>query len=143
MRSFRAQLLSLPGLVLSVLPVGVCPACWPVYAGALSALGLTFLLSKEYLMPLTALFLLIAVTTLALQRRRGYAPFAVGVFAAAIVLAGKFAFETGPVTYAGVALLVLVSLWNAWPRRAAAHCPNCAPLASGLVQVSAPEKSSL
>jgi mercuric ion transport protein len=142
MRTFKAQLLSIPGLVLSVLPVGGCPACWPVYAGVLSALGLTFLLSKEYLMPLTALFLLLAVATLALKRHRGYAPFAVGVLAAAIVLAGKFAIESDPVTYAGVALLVLVSLWNAWPRRAAPHCPNCAPLASGLVQVSAPGKTS-
>lgn len=132
MKPGKDQLLSVPGIVLSVLPVGACPACWPVYAGVVSALGLTVLLQQAYLMPITALFLLIAVGTLILRRRRGFGPCALGVAAAATILTGKFALESDPVTFAGVGLLVLASVWNAWPRRVAASCPKCAPSGSEL-----------
>jgi|GEM_PF-2330127 len=33
-------------------PQGRCPACWPAYAGVLSALGLGFLLESAYLLPM-------------------------------------------------------------------------------------------
>lgn len=142
--AWRQSLLALPGTLVSVLPFGGCPACWPVYAGVLSALGLSFLLSSRYLLPLTAACLLIAVVTLGrgARTRRGYGPFVLGLVAAALVFSGKFALGSDPVSYAGVALLVLSSVWNVWPRRVAAPCPKCAPLPSGLVQLSAEEKSS-
>ncbi len=144
MRFSKQTVLALPGIVVSALPVGVCPACWPVYAGVLSALGASFLLSSAYLLPLTAVFLLITIATLGLQtrRRRGSGPFALAVAASSVVLTGKFALVSQPVTYAGTGLLVLAALWNAWPRRAAAHCPKCAPSESELIQLSALEKSS-
>ena len=78
---------------------------------------------------LTAVFLAIAVGALAYRarRRRGYLPFALGVVAAAVVLIGKFTFESDPAMYAGLAILIGASLWNTWPRRAApAACPACA-----------------
>lgn len=143
MKAARDQLLSVPGIVLSVLPVGACPACWPVYAGVVSALGLTVLLQRTYLLPITALFLLIAVGTLFLKHRRGFWPFAIGLAAAATILTGKFALESDPVMYAGVGFLVLASVWNAWPRRVAAPCPRCAPSGSDLVQLSATEKTTV
>ncbi len=143
MKAAKDFLLSVPGIALSVLPVGACPACWPVYAGVVSALGLTVLLQRAYLIPITALFLLIAVGTLLLKRRRGFWPFAVGLAAAATILIGKFALETDPVTYAGVGLLVLASFCNAWPRRVAAPCPRCAPSVSEFIQLSATEKTTV
>lgn len=135
------QFLALPGIVVSVLPFGGCPACWPVYAGVLSALGLGVLLSREYLLPLTALLLGVSVLMLfrRARERRGYGPFLTGLTAAALVLAGKFALASDPVTYTGVVLLVLSSVWNAWPRHVATACPKCAP-SGGLVQLSAQEK---
>src|SRR6266851_8737790 len=130
MRVSKEAVLAVPGIILSVLPVGACPACWPVYGGVLSALGAGFLLSSAYLLPVTTVFLLITVAALGFRARarRGYGPLAVGVTAAAVVLTGKFALGSNPVTYAGTGLLVFSALWNAWPRRiAAAHCPKCAP----------------
>lgn len=141
---WKRSFLAVPGIVLSVLPVGICPACWPVYGGALSAVGLSFLLSSTYLLPLTALFLLVSVFTLAFRARvrRGYGPFALGLVAATLILWGKFSLEVNVLAYAGVVLLISSSSWNSWPRPAAGQCPRCAPAGGGLVQLSATEKSS-
>lgn len=141
----KQNLLAVPGILFSVLPFGGCPACWPVYAGALSALGLGFLLSSRYLLPLTALFLFIALFTLAFRAgaRRGHGPFAVGFVAATLILCGKFLRESSALAYSGAALLIASSLWNSWPRKTAAvRCPKCAPSDTGLIQLSATEKSS-
>ena len=63
------------------------------------------------------MFLLIAVAALAYRApaRRGYAPAVFGTLAAGAILVGKFQFESNPLMYAGLALLVLVSIWNNWP----------------------------
>jgi hypothetical protein len=130
---WRASLGTLPGLVASILPAGVCPACWPVYAGVLSAIGLGFLMEGAYLLPFTAALLLIAVASLAFRARsrRGYGPSAVGLVASILVSAGKFRLSSDLATYGGIVLLVIASLWNAWPRFSAdtdvAACPACAP----------------
>jgi mercuric ion transport protein len=135
---------AVPGIVVSFLPFGSCPLCWPVYAGVLSSLGLGFLLASAYLLPLTVLFLFITVFTLAFRARarRGYGPFAVGVVAATLTLWFKFSLESNVLAYVGVGLLIASSLWNSWPRRAASQCPRCAPAGNGLVQMSAMEKSN-
>jgi len=142
-------LAALPGVGATLLPVGLCPACWPAYAGVLSALGIGFLLKTAYLLPVTAVFLLIAVGTLAFRAgsRRGYGPFVVGLAASAIVLVGKFVFVSDVAMYGGIVLLVAASLWNAWPRKAArigGACPACAPeaQASHSQQPGAKEVSS-
>ena len=107
----------LPGIAFSLLPKLACPACWPAYAGLLSTLGLSFLLSTSYLLPLTGVFLLIAVAALAYRAstRRGYLPAVFGTLAAGVILVGKFQFESNLLMYAGLALLVLASIWNNWP----------------------------
>jgi hypothetical protein len=89
--------------------------------------GLGFLIDTSYLLPLTALFLAIAVGALAFRakRRRGYRPFMVGLAASAVVLIGKFNFESDVAMYAGLAALVAASLWNSWPKRAETDCPTC------------------
>jgi hypothetical protein len=140
---WKRSSLAVPGIVLSVLPFGGCPLCWPVYAGILSALGLTFLLSSAYLLPLTALFLLVSVFALAFRARarRGYGPFALGLVATTLILWGKFSLESNVLAYAGVGLLISSSLWNSWPRPAADQCPRCAPSGTKVVEVSAMEKS--
>jgi mercuric ion transport protein len=141
---WKRSFFAVPGIVLSVLPFGGCPACWPLYGGVLSAMGLGFLLSSAYLLPLTSLFLFVSVFVLAFRARlrRGYGPFALGLVAAALILWGKFSLESNVLAYAGVGLLISSSLWNSWPRRAAGQCPRCAPSGTELVQLSATEKSS-
>jgi len=125
---WKLNLAMLPGIGAAFLPKVACPACWPAYAGFLSSVGLGFLVNTVYLLPLTAAFLAIAVFALAFRarRRHGYGPFALGLVASAIVLIGKFSFESDPAMYAGLAVLVAASLWNSWPRKQrAATCPSC------------------
>ena len=127
-RSWKLNLAMLPGIGAAFLPKVACPACWPAYAGFLSSVGLGFLLDTTYLLPLTAVFLAIAVCALGYRakRRRGYLPFALGLVAAAVVLVGKFTFESDPAMYAGLAILIGASVWNSWPRRQhGAPCPAC------------------
>ena len=119
---------ALPGVGLALLPKGLCPACWPAYAGVLSALGLGFLMETKYLLPLTALFLCVAVGSLAWNARwrRGYRPFLLGALAGTGVLVGKFGFDSDVAMYSGVGLLVGASVWNAWPVQVRTPvCPAC------------------
>jgi hypothetical protein len=128
---WKRSLAVLPGIGVSLLPKLMCPACWPAYAGIVSVLGLGFLISTKYLLPLTIISL--ALTTAALSfrasQRRGYGPLSLGVIAAAMILSGKFYFELTQAAYAGVGLLIAASIWNSWPRRAIPACPECVRIA--------------
>lgn len=117
--SWKKTLLTAPGVVVSLLPKLLCPACWPAYAAVLSSIGLGFLISVKYQLPFTILFLALAVGALAFRAssRRGFGPFFAAVVAAAMILAGKFYFDSVSAAYAGVTLLVIASVWNVWPRR--------------------------
>ena len=119
---------ALPAAGVAILSKFACPACWPAYAGLLGALGLGFLLETRWLLPLTAASLALALFTLAFRarRRRGLAPFALGLAAAAAVLGGRFALGSDAVMYGGLAALVTASIWNAWPPRRAAPETPCA-----------------
>ena len=125
----KQGLLALPSVGFSMLPKLACPACWPAYAGLLSSVGLGFLISTAYLLPLTAAFLFLAVAALPFRanKRRGYGPFVLGLVAGSAVLLGKFAWESKLTVYGALGLLVVASLWNAWPLRdgEAATRPEC------------------
>lgn len=116
---WKQGLLALPSLGVSLLPKLACPACWPAYAGLLTSVGLGFLISVVYLLPLTTAFLVLALGALAFRakQRHGYGPFLLGIVAASGVLLGKFVWESNPIMYSAVGLLVISSLWNTWPRR--------------------------
>jgi hypothetical protein len=116
--AWHGSLATVPAIVFAFLPKLACPACWPAYAGLLSSVGLGFLLNTAYLLPLTAVFLILAIVALAFRARgrRGYGPFVLGLAAAAAVLAGKFLFDSNAATYAGVGVLIAATVWNAWPR---------------------------
>ena len=118
-RTWKQGLLALPGVGVAMLPKLACPLCWPAYAGLLSSLGLGFLISTAYLLPLTVVFLILALAALAFRatKRRGYGPFLLGLIAATGLLFGKFLWEFNPMTYSAIGVLVGASLWNAWPRR--------------------------
>jgi len=118
-RPWKQSLLSLPGIGLSALPKLACPVCWPAYAGLLSSVGLGFLISAAYLLPLTIAFLTLALAALAFRarKRRGLGPFLIGLVAAMGILLGKFVWESNVTVYRGVGMLVVASVWNAWARR--------------------------
>jgi len=132
-RNFTA---ALPAIGAAALPKLTCPACWPAYSGLLSAAGISFINYTPYLLPLMVLF--VGVSLLALgwgaQRRRGYGPLFAGLVAAAGMILGKFMFDSDVAMYAGVAILMAASLWNAWPRTVSSGelCPDCVPV-SGMI----------
>ena len=115
----------------SMLPKLACPACWPAYAGLLTSVGLGFLISAVYLLPLTVAFLVLALGALVFRakQRRGYNPLLLGIVASSGVLLGKFVWESNPIMYAAIGLLVVSSLWNTRPRRDKSNqevtCPGC------------------
>ena len=128
-RSWQLNGAMLPAVGIALLPKLACPACWPAYAGLLSSLGLGFVDYTPYLLPFTAGFLIIALAALGYRarRRRGYRPLMAGIFASVVLLSGKFQFNSDAAMYAGLALLMLASLWNTWPKPLAAGtpCPAC------------------
>ena len=130
-RTWKQGILALPGVGVSLLPKLACPMCWPAYAGLLSSVGLGFLVSTVYLLPVTAGLLVIALGAMAFRasKRHGYGPFLLGLFGSAGVLLGKFAWNSNAAMYGAVGLLVVASLWNARPhhvrRNSVAICPDC------------------
>jgi hypothetical protein len=128
---WKRSLAVLPSIGVSLLPKLACPLCWPAYTYLVSALGLGFLISSKYLLPLTIAFLALAAVALGFRasRRHGYGPFWLGLVAAAVILTGKFYFDAAPAAYAGVGLLISASVWNSWPRRAVYQpvCSACIP----------------
>lgn len=133
--ALRRAVGALPSVGISLLPKLMCPACWPAYAGIVSALGLSFLISAKYLLLLTALFLSITLLTLGFKadRRNGYGPLWIGLLASGTILTGKFYLNVSQLTYAGLGLLISASVWNSWPRRAAKapFCSACVPAEVG------------
>lgn len=117
--SLPSWLAVLPAIGFAMLPKLACPACWPVYAGLLSSVGLGFLTQTAYLFPFTVVFLIVAVGALGFRARsrHGFGPFVTGLAAALIVIIGKFQFDSDPTMYAGLALLIGASVWNTWPQQ--------------------------
>ncbi len=115
-----------------------CPACWPAYAALLASLGVGFLPTTPYLLPLIAAALVLPLAVLALRARRGQGifPLILGLVGALLLVLGRFAFDSRALFYSGALGLLAASLWNAWsklmgPRRGFAQpCP-----AYSLVQI--------
>ncbi|MEW5852409.1 MAG: MerC domain-containing protein [Myxococcota bacterium] len=110
----RVALAAIPSAVLSLLPVVTCPSCWPGYAAILSSLGIGAIAEARVVLPLTFVFLAIALGSLAYtsRRTRKWLPLVVGVVGAAAIVIGKFAITSDGVLYAGVAVLTTASLWS-------------------------------
>ena len=116
---------TLPGVGVALVPKVVCPLCSPAYTALLSAVGLPFLATSRYLLPLTLVFVTMAVGSLyfGAASRPDLRPFWVGVVGAASVVGGKFWFDSVFTIYLGVALLIAASIWSAMPKRRI--CPAC------------------
>lgn len=119
----------LPGIGVALLPKLACPACWPAYAGLLSSMGISFVDYTSYLLPLTAVFLFIAIASLTYnaKKRHEFKPLLPGTAASVIILIGKFNYDKDSVMYAGVILLILASLWNTWlkSKLSDSSCSQC------------------
>jgi len=129
-------LATLPGIGAALLPNATCPACWPVYAGILSSLGLGFLMTGSYFYLFIGILLSISLFSLACKAktRRGYFPFWIGFLSAVIIIGGKYYALSDYVFYSGAFLLIIASIWNNIPAKpgsspdkseSTATCPNC------------------
>lgn len=125
----RMGLFAIPAAVASMLPVLGCPLCWPGYAALLSSLGLGFLVSARYLLPLTIALLGVALAGLVVQARRqgSLVPLVLGSAASVAIVLGKFTLDAGAMTYAGVGLLLISSALSVLRTGEAPDaCPGCA-----------------
>jgi len=82
-------------------------------------MGLAFLLQTEYQLPLMLIALAAAVGALGYQasQRHGRGPLVTGLLAAGLLVIGRFAVASDPLTYAGAGLLIAASAWNSWPKK--------------------------
>ncbi|SER48001.1 hypothetical protein SAMN05421690_10306 [Nitrosomonas sp. Nm51] len=111
----------------AALPILTCPACWPLYAGLLSVLGLNFVDYTPFLFPVTAVLLLISLVPPVWKARQrwGYRPIAAGLIGSVLILYGKFWLLSQPLYYVGIAILLTASIWNIWPRWKKDKCYQC------------------
>jgi hypothetical protein len=89
-----------------------CPACWSVYAGLSSWLGVSLALEPRRLLPLTLASLALALLSLAAMARRSgrYVPLLAGALSALGVWAGKFVLSLDLLTYLSLFGLIIASL---------------------------------
>ena len=127
-RAVRSAIALVPSVIAFLLPLGKCPACWPAYAALLSSLGLGFLFYGQYLLPLTAVLAVGALSSLAYgaRARHGYGPFSLALVGCLVAAAGKFLVLSPVLLGLGLGTFVCASGWNAWPRRLPS-CDKCAP----------------
>jgi hypothetical protein len=104
-----------------------CPACWSVYAGLSSVLGVSFSLEPALLLPLTLASLGLALAALASMawRTRSYLPLALGAASSLGVWAGKFALNSDVLTWLGLLGLIVAALGARW-RRGRVHAQAAA-----------------
>lgn len=133
---FKRILASLPGIGAALLPNATCPACWPIYGGLLSSVGLGFIMTGPYFYLFIGALLLLSLFSLAYkaQSRRGYQPFWIGLLGAIIIMGGKYFLLPDYVFYTGAFILIVASVWNNIPPKhrnisgkeePVADCPNC------------------
>lgn len=128
---WQAVAASMPAVGTALLSKLTCPLCWPAYAALLSALGFGLFDYTLYLLPLTLLFLALAIGGLALYARRSGRRGALiaGAAGAAFVLLGKFGFERDWLSNVGIGLLVIAIFVSM--RRGAGQGAPCSACANG------------
>jgi hypothetical protein len=114
---------TLPGAVVSLLPSFTCPACITAYAGILSFLGLTYLLTNTVQVYLISFFFIAGIASMAWSTRthRRFGPLVLTLSGSGAVLVGKFAWDVRPLIYAGIALLLAGAVWNFRLKRTSAQ----------------------
>ena len=124
----KKVILAVPSVLASLIaasPVLTCPACWPLYAGLLSSMGIGFVNYTKYIFPVTIFMLVISLVSFwwKAENRRGYAPLIVGIIASIALVAGKFYIDDNYLFYTGAMGLVIASIWNVWPVQG--KCKTC------------------
>jgi len=116
----------LPAIGVSAIPTLACPACLPALASVLGAIGLTFLIQREYVVWANLAALVLALTILYAKRRANrYAPFLLGAVGAVAIMLGKFVLAERALAWSGLAVLIFASALTTSGRRDATTCKVC------------------
>jgi hypothetical protein len=125
------------GLSIALALLPKCPLCVMAHASVVGGAGLgAGTAAWMRVVAAGAMVLAVAMLCLGAGSRRGYGPFALGCVGAGLALADVFHLHPGDGAHAqhaaaghspwmlwtGIAVMVSASVWNAWPRRAAAAC---------------------
>lgn len=117
-KSFTEWVSSIGGIVAVAAPKGLCPVCVTASGGMLASLGLGFLTVESNIRWILAVTLAIGVVgfTMSARRHRRWWTLALGVVAAATLLAGRL-FLIDVMLYGGMVLLLGATIADAWARR--------------------------
>lgn len=106
-----------------------CPFCLLALFGAFGSAAALAPFYESWLLPLTAIWLILTVGVLAVPRngQRRYGPVLLGLGASLAVFSGKFIWDDPRMVYVGIAALLGAALWRAWSRQSAPneHCARC------------------
>jgi len=108
---------------LAVLPVAICPACWPAWLGVFAALGLGFLASTVWQVSLLGMAALLMAWGVWRRRSPWRSLMILAIVAAwAACTAGKF-LTVDWATWTGAALFAVVGIMHGW---VSVRSPRCA-----------------
>jgi hypothetical protein len=118
-RPWSNSIATVLGALVSLLPTATCPACLGAYAGLVSAMGVGFLFTKQVLLPLIGVFLLLGIAGAIMSRRRHHrsGPLLLTIGGSLSVALGRIIWDVPVLVYAGALALALASVWNFWLRR--------------------------
>lgn len=104
----------LAGVLSGVLPAVGCPACWPAYTSALSALGIGFVgFGTGHLLLVTAMAAVaFGMLLLDWRRHRYMGPLVPGLIGCTCIIGASVSASPPVVAYAGSAALLVAATWN-------------------------------
>ncbi|MDQ3024093.1 MAG: hypothetical protein M3R04_06895, partial [bacterium] len=125
--SRSAPLAYLPAIATAFLAPAACPCCWATWGGIVCVSGLGTLGQGKYVLPLTIVCMAVALGVMAYQakKRRNTWPLLLAGIGAALVITGKVFAMLMPATITGAVLLLVASVWSAWPRANNAGVESC------------------
>lgn len=118
--------------IVGLLPVVSCPACWPLYAGFMSSLGIGFIDYTPYQSPILLFLVFTSLASLAwsARKRKAYSPFILGFMASILIIIVKLSLLPflhsfyQSIFYFGLGALLIATIWSLFLRQPQ-QCQDC------------------
>lgn len=116
----------IPALLLALLPK--CPFCWAAYMSLFSTLGIGTIPYQPWLLPVMValLFINLGVLLYSAPHRNGYLPFYLSLAGALVIVICKFWLDLNTITYIGIGMIFIASIWHSLPPHAIARLGSVA-----------------